>query len=78
MSCPWLSALSLPPSTLSLSLSKAVAGSGRQCKLPLNNCVEAESAGSNPLRGEQLIITTVCLRARPDNDERTGHVRLSG
>lgn len=39
--------------------------------------MEAESAGSNPLSGAQLIITTVCLRARPDNDDSTGLVCLS-
>lgn len=63
--------------SLSFSPSKAVAGSGRQCKLPLNNCAEAESAGSNPLSRVQLIITTVCLRAGPDNDDRAGFVHLS-
>ena len=50
-----------------------MAGSRRQRKLPLNNCAEAESAGSNPLSGVQLIITTVCLSAEPD-DDATAHV----
>lgn len=67
VSCPWLS----------LFLSKAMAGSGRQSKLPLNNCTEAESAGSNPLSRVQLIITTVCLCGGFDNNDSTGHVDLS-
>lgn len=51
-----------------------MAGSGRQYKLPLNKCAEAESAGSNPLSRVRLIITTVCLRAGLDNDDSTGLV----
>lgn len=72
-----ISPLSLPPFPLSLSLSKAVAGSGRQRKLLLNNCAEAESAGSNPLSRARLIITTVCLRAGHDNDVIAGPLRIS-
>lgn len=61
-----------PPSlhTLATSLcpSKALAGCGWQRKLPLNNCAEAEGAGSNPLSGAQLIITTVFSRHRDDSN----------
>lgn len=49
-----------------------MAGSGRQGELPLNNCAEAESAGSNPLSRAWLIITAVCLCVRPDDDDGSG------
>lgn len=56
----------LPLSTLYLS--KAV-GVGGNTSFSLNNCEEAESAGSNPLSAAQLIITTVCLNAGPDDED---------
>lgn len=69
--CPVLSYQSsvsplLPLSTLYLS--KAV-GVGGNTSFSLNNCEEAESAGSNPLSAAQLIITTVGLNAGPDDED---------
>lgn len=54
-------------------------GRGRQWKLHLKQCEEeAESAGSNPLSGAQIIITTVCqcLCACSDYDDSVGVLDL--
>lgn len=53
-----------PPHCLSLQSCRV----GGNTSFPLNNCVEAESAGSNPLSAAQLIIT-VCLNLQPDDDD---------